>query len=178
MHAQPYQVICPTDVIYQLSLNIKGNCHDWSQSNTEDKAKDINKKIIEKINAQCGDNTTDVENGFEIDKHAYKCRNAHDDHVVYNVHLLETPNANVIKLVECMDSWVKLPYPTVPTIVVVKVEYAINKDCSRVLMDSDFICSWSPPKLDAGSEAAIALGIILFLFIIGAIIVGVIVKKR
>lgn len=172
-------------MIYQLSLDIfNDECNKWVHLNTEDKVRDINLKIVAKINSHCEDNTTDVENGINTEKCGFRCQELQNDHVVYNVHLLQTANANVTKLVSCMDSWIKLP--KTPTILVTGAEYDINKACSGVLTDSDsspYICSWLPPKskLDVASGIAIALGIMLFIIlvsIIATIVVGVIVKKR
>ena len=168
-------------MIYQLSLDIfDDECKDWVYLNTEDKVNDINFRIVQKINDRCGHNTTNMENGIINNKGGFKCRDAHDDHVVYNVHLLHTAKANVTKLVACMYSWVSLT----TTISVNQAEYSLDKACSGVLIYSDsnpFICPWKSPKskTDVGLIGlTIALGTVLSLFIIGTIIVGVIVKKR
>ena len=93
-------------MFYQLSLDLfKGNCKDWLNRDFDNKVNGINETIIDKINGECGYNTTDVENGIIHGEGGYTCRNAQDDHVVYNAHLRQRANATVIKLVNCMDSY-------------------------------------------------------------------------
>ena len=174
-------MIQSTDVIYQLSLDIfNDECKEWIRSDTKEKVDRINERIIDKINSQCGDNTTDVGDGIKGDEHAFRCRTAQDGHVVYNVHLLQTTNAIVTKLVTCTNSWVT----QTATILVNGAVYDLNKACSGVLLDSDsnpFICPWLPPtsksKLDVGAGIGIGIGIGIITTLLGVQVTKVIIKR-
>jgi hypothetical protein len=167
-----------TDVVYQLSLDIfNDECKNWIHSDTKDKVKDINKRIANIINSQCGIDVKYYDTGS-----VFRCRTAQDGHVVYNVHLSQTANTTtVIELVTCMDSWATKP--AAATSMFNSAQYALIKDCSGVLMDSvndPFICPWLPPppsKSKLGVGEGIGIGIVIGI-IVAILILGVLLTRR
>ena len=142
----PYCDIARADfaeVVYQLSLkNIHDSCSNWIKHDIYQKLEDINNVIIRSLQRWCSKEIT--KNNICSDYHGYTCQNDKDNHVVYNTHIVATPEATTTKLVECLDQWSY--YSAKIKFRVNGIELDLDKKCSGVI-DVVSECSESPALL-------------------------------
>lgn len=125
--------------MYQLSLkNIHDSCSNWIKHDISKKVDDINNVIIQSLQRQCSEIQV-TEDSICSDYHGYTCQNNEDDHVIYNAHLVATPEATTTKLVQCLNLWFNKSGKI--TFQVNGIELYLNKECSGVI---DVVSDCSP----------------------------------
>ena len=118
-------------MVYQLSLNnIHDSCSHWISQNIKEKVNDVNSVVIRNLQRLCNNNNIKESNICD-DYHGYTCQNNADNHVIYNVHLVTTPEVTTTELVECFNLWLN----TSPKIQVVVngIELSLNKECTGII---------------------------------------------
>ena len=165
---------CPTAIVYRIYLQIKLECREWTDQNTntmKQRLTDINSQVSGGITAKC---SQIVDVSITNNNHAFKCPNSPKNMVVYNAQLQCTDQANTSILVSCLDKWIA----TKGSIIVSGVELSIDHDCTKVVNDNnhDYECAASGNHLTRSDKLAIgfgstsfALGVALIFAVIGMV---------
>ena len=189
--------------MYQLSLkNIHDSCSNWIKQDIIKKVQDINDAIIQSLQRRC--NTQITKDNICSFYHGYTCRSDEDDHVVYNAHLVTTPEVTTAKLVQCLNQWfnnsnnikfqvngieldldkecsgevdiVSECSPALSLNNIAKTESLVKNDKEHMIGVSEFKCPASPRHdLEIG---LIVFGLAVFAALVIVSVVLIFIKKR
>lgn len=160
--------------ISMLHLNYKSDLFILTQvDNSLGKQADIVKEVVRQINLGCNCGlTTDY-----ITDERFQCNPDEDDQATFRARLFGTCTYNNETFIGYLNRWVR----TIPTIVILGVEYSVDENCHPVNVSSfnELYCrTVSSAAVVAGVSSGIIVGVIIFVAMLIVVIVVIVVTRR